>query len=137
MANHQRDAAKEQFWRRAIAGWQASGLGIRGYCRQQHLSEPSFWAWRRELLRRDQEVQQRAETQGRRGLPRSRRPVDARPRSAFVPVQVMADSDASAAWGSSAAVEIILGGGRVLRVRPGFDRTTLAEVMVLLEGQRC
>src|SRR3954467_15083047 len=43
---------REQFWREALAAWQASGLSVRQYCRRHDLAEPSFYHWRRELQRR-------------------------------------------------------------------------------------
>jgi hypothetical protein len=49
-----RDPQREQFWRNAIAGWKKSGQSIRGYCAEHHLSDASFYAWRRELAKRDQ-----------------------------------------------------------------------------------
>ena len=54
MANHIRSEVKERFWREQVSGWQSSGLGIRAYCQQHQLSEQNFYAWRRELARRDQ-----------------------------------------------------------------------------------
>ncbi len=54
MANHIRSEVKERFWREQLSGWQSSGLGIRAYCQQHQLSEQNFYAWRRELARRDQ-----------------------------------------------------------------------------------
>lgn len=56
MANHIRSEVKERFWREQLSGWQSSGLGIRAYCQQHQLSEQNFYAWRRELARRDQTV---------------------------------------------------------------------------------
>jgi hypothetical protein len=47
------NSQREQRWRQAIAGWMKSGLSIRAYCSRHHLSEPSFYAWRRELAKRD------------------------------------------------------------------------------------
>lgn len=47
--------AKEQWWRAVIERQRASGLSIRRFCRGEKLSEPSFYSWRRELLRRDRE----------------------------------------------------------------------------------
>ena len=52
MAAKQRDPQREQFWREAMAGWSASGLTVRAYCRQRRLTETSFHYWRRELRRR-------------------------------------------------------------------------------------
>ena len=58
-----RSAAKERFWRERVAAWRASGLAVRAYCVRQRLAEPSFYAWRRELARREQgESRRRAGT---------------------------------------------------------------------------
>ena len=61
-----RNARTEQVWRLWIEKWRASGRGVRAFCALHGLAEPSFYAWRRELLRRDAE------------------------QSAFVPVRVVA-----------------------------------------------
>jgi transposase-like protein len=53
MEAKQRDPQREQFWRDAMAAWQASGLSVRQYCRRHGLAEPSFYHWRRELRQRD------------------------------------------------------------------------------------
>ena len=50
-----RDLAKEKDWRRLLRQWRASGLSGRDFCVEQRLSEPSFYAWRREIARRDQQ----------------------------------------------------------------------------------
>ena len=56
MANHRRSLEKESYWRRQLEGQVVSGLSIRQYCRDQQVSEPSFYVWRRELAKRDQET---------------------------------------------------------------------------------
>ena len=48
-----RDERKEQQWRRWIQKWRASGLSGRAFCTRHGLAQPSFYAWRRELQRRD------------------------------------------------------------------------------------
>jgi transposase-like protein len=48
-----RDPQREQRWRQAIAGWKKSGQSIQAYCAARGLSEASFYAWRRELAKRD------------------------------------------------------------------------------------
>lgn len=53
MAN-QRSVEKEEFWRLAVAEQHQSGLTVSEFCRQQSLSQPSFYAWRRKLIQRDQ-----------------------------------------------------------------------------------
>ena len=49
-----RSAEKEQFWRLVISEQQRSGLSIKEFCKQQAVSEASFYAWRREIRNRDQ-----------------------------------------------------------------------------------
>jgi transposase len=114
-----RDAAKERFWRTTVERWQRAGISIRAFCRRESLSEPSFYAWRRELRRRDEE---KISVKARPGF----MPVQCRP--AFVPVRVAAQAP---------FLEIVLAAGRVLRVPPGFDRQTLREVVAALEAPSC
>ena len=40
---------RRSYWRAAIELQQESGLSVRQFCRQEGLSEPSFYAWRRRL----------------------------------------------------------------------------------------
>jgi hypothetical protein len=51
----------------------------------------------------------------------------------FLSVQVAAESKV----GDLVGVEILLGKGRAIRVRPGFDRQTLADVLAVLEASPC
>jgi transposase-like protein len=53
MKTKHRDPQREQFWRKAMSAWQASGLSVQQYCLRHELKESSFYFWRRELLRRD------------------------------------------------------------------------------------
>jgi hypothetical protein len=39
------DTDQRQFWQMAIESWQSSGLSIRQFCKQEGLSEPSFYSW--------------------------------------------------------------------------------------------
>jgi hypothetical protein len=105
-----RDTRKEQQWRHRIRQWQRSGLSIRAFCEQHHLSQPSFYAWRREIQRRDAVA------------------------SPFVPVQVVADEELAPA----SSFEIVLPGGATLRVPPRFDAASLRQLLaVLQEGRSC
>ena len=40
---------QRQFWQMAIDTWQVSGLSVRQFCKQEGLSESSFYAWRKQL----------------------------------------------------------------------------------------
>ena len=50
-----RDLGKEQSWRVLLLRQQQSGLSIRTFCERERISEASYYVWRRELQRRDQE----------------------------------------------------------------------------------
>ena len=47
------DPQREQFWRNTVAQWRQSGQSVRSFCFERRLSEASFYAWRRELAKRD------------------------------------------------------------------------------------
>lgn len=122
-----RDRGKEQYWRRMLRLWRRSGLGIRPFCALHHLSEPLFYAWRRTIHQRDQEVKRSAH--GRPGQP-SGQPAAlanhdrAGPRPTFVPVTVSLPGP---------ALELVLGQGRILRVPAGFEPATLRQLLAILE----
>jgi hypothetical protein len=137
-----RDVAKEQFWREQIGGQASSGLSIRRYCRRHRLRESTFYFWRCELVRRGAGV-----ASGR----------------AFVPVRLADDSAGrdtaageraeaavqSAGWGPATAqraeepsgscrilspcIEILLPGGRQVRLVGPVDRGVLADVLAVLD----
>ena len=48
----QRNLGKEQFWRRIVEGHAGSQESVREWCDRHGVSEPSFYAWRRELAKR-------------------------------------------------------------------------------------
>jgi hypothetical protein len=100
-----RDSRKEQQWCRWIDQWRQSGLSVRAFCTLHELAEPSFYAWRRL-------IQQRQEA--------------ARP---FVAVQVVGDDEPSAGQ----PFEVVLPGGRTLRVPPRFDSAALRQLLAALQ----
>lgn len=138
----QNDSEKERVWRQRLDGHKESGLSIRAYCRREGISEPLFYWWRREIARR-----------GERGVAESRRKkpgvaiccsqpgfaemLPAR-QPIMVPPAVPGRRDARPSFlsqSNSSAIEIVLRGGRVLRVRARFDHDLLLEVARLLEGE--
>ncbi len=108
----ERDRAKEWFWRRTVRQWRRSGLSIRDFCAEHDIEEGNFYAWRRTIAQRDQEAR------GRRTRP-----------AVFVPVRVTA----TAALAQAAALEVVLGQGRLVRVPAGFDVATLRQLLAVLE----
>ena len=99
-----RDPRKEQHWRRLIQLWKNSGLTVRVFCTRHHLSQPSFYTWRRELQQRDAAT-------------------------TFVPVRVVTDDQPT----PSTPIEILLAGGRSIRITPGFDPATLRQLLAVLQ----
>jgi len=100
-----RDPRNEQRWRRRIQEWQASGLTVQAFCARHALAPPTFYAWRRQLQQRDAAAR------------------------TFVPVRVVPDEEPAHAT----PLEVVLAGGRRLRVTPGFDPATLRQLLAVLE----
>ncbi|MBY0523368.1 MAG: hypothetical protein K2R98_08210 [Gemmataceae bacterium] len=121
-----RDAAKERRWRRLLRLWRGSGQTGRDFCAAHQLSEPSFYAWRREIARRDREVAER--TQAQRTRPTTTSTNAALP--AFLNVTL-------AAVTPTPAIEVVLAQGRSLRVASGFDPDLLRQLLRVLEGPAC
>lgn len=110
-----RDPRKEQFWRDHLQRWQQSGLTIRAYCRRHHLSEPSFYGWRRTLAQRDHD-----------------RPTPREPAPLFLPVHLEPEPVAS-----PASLELVLPNGRLLRIPAAFPADRLRALLTLLEEKPC
>ncbi len=123
-----RDPAKEKYWRRLLRQWQRSGLTGRDFCSQQGLSEPSFYAWRHEIARRDQEQEKPSQ--------RATRP-QAKATAADLPLPTLVRVAVAAADPKSAALEVVVAGGRRVRVAPGFDAQLLRQLLQVLEEPSC
>lgn len=109
----QRSSSKERFWRTMVRRWRRSGLSIREFCAEQQIAEPSFYAWRRTIARRDAEA------------------------TSFVPVRVVPDERSGPNGDKSGGgLELVLRAGRLLRIGPGFDTPTLQRLLAVLEEQR-
>ena len=124
------DPAKEQYWRRVFARWRARGLSIAAFCAEAGLTEANFYRWRRVLHEREGHSspgQRRRAT----GLLQGNPTVAAGHAPLFVPLVV------EGPVASAAVLEVVVGGGRVVRVPVGFDVPTLAQLLALLEGRPC
>ena len=102
-----RDERKAQQWRLWINEWQRSGLSVQAFCARRGLATPSFYAWRRTLEQR------------------------VAAKTAFVPVQVVADAVPT----QTCALVMVLPNSWTVRVAPGFDATTLRQLLAVLEGR--
>ena len=43
------DTDQRQFWQMVLDTYKSSGLSVRQFCKQEGLSEPSFYSWRKRL----------------------------------------------------------------------------------------
>ena len=121
---------KEQFWRQLFARWRASGLSIAAFCEDAGLSQQSFYRWRRLLRKRTSRLDRQRRPQAVDAATERAATAIAQPLPLFVPLAV--ESIAAAA-----VLEVVVRGGRVIRVPAGFDATMLAQVLAVLEGQPC
>ena len=95
-----RSAEKEEFWRLVISEQQRSGLSIKEFCKQQDVSEASFYAWRKGIQKHDHSPAPVGQT--------------------IVPVKVMGKIPAPPER-RSVDVEIELSSGIVVRVYGGVN----------------
>lgn len=121
---HRRDGGLERAWRGRLRAWRRSGLDGRAFCRGEGLSEASFYAWRREIARRDHEATASARAAA---LPRTTSPPGT-PR--FVPVAIVADQGGRRE--EVRGLELVWPDGLALRVGPGFDAATLTRLLTVL-----
>jgi hypothetical protein len=98
----------ERRWRELLADHARSGLSIRAFCDQRRLNEANFYAWRRELAKRDA------------GRAKIAAPT-------FVPVQVM----------PSTAIEVVLPAGLLVRVPAGADGDLAVRLVAALRAASC
>jgi hypothetical protein len=115
----ERDRGKERLWRHMLRQWRRSGLSVRAFCAEHGLTEPLFYAWRRVIAERDQA---RVASRDARREARNVAPT-------FVPLRVIGAP-------ASAALEVVLERGQVVRVQRGFDTDTLRQLLAVLGEER-
>lgn len=123
-----RDPAKEKHWRKLLREWRRSGMTGRGFCARNSLSEPCFYFWKHEIAKRDQE-----KSACTRATPR----LSVSPRSAAAALPAFLPVKVAPAAPSDATLEVVTVGGRVLRVRAGFDADVLRQLLAVLEESSC
>jgi len=109
------DVEKARFWQRAIREAARSGLSTREFCRQRRLHESQFYWWQRRLA-------------AARPAPQSRKPPAGAASFALVSEEPGA---------ADAGIELVLAGGRRLRIAKGVDEPTLRAVLAALEQPGC
>jgi transposase-like protein len=100
-------SARER-WRRIVEQQQRSGVSVARFCRERGVAQSSLFAWKRRLAR------------------------EARATATPAFVAITAAAEARPSNGSGSAVELHLGDGRHLLLRPGFDPATLATALAVL-----
>ena len=109
------DTEQRQFWQMVLEKFQSSGLSVRQFCRQEGLSEPSFYSWRRRLTQaRNSDGISKPETQS----------------EAFIRVSIPPSQPG--------CLELILAAGHTLRIPLDIDGAFLTGVLsALTQAKLC
>jgi hypothetical protein len=97
----------EPFWRDLIDCWKASGQSVAAFCATHHVSQATFYSWRKRLT--------------------SRARCTTPPAPAFAPVRVVPDPTA----------EVVLPNGLIVRAPVGTDPAAVARLVAALGGAAC
>lgn len=108
MRTRRRDPELERFWRKATREQTRSGQSVRQYCDAHGLSAANWYAWRREIAKRDDDVANASPT-------------------TFVPVRVV----------NPAAIEVVLASGVIIRVPTLADPVAVARLVGALGASPC
>ena len=110
-----------RFWARHLQRWSQSGLSQTQYCRQQQLSIAAFGWWKRRLAT--------APTPGRRAATRGK----VRGQNGFF-VELQSPASGVSLPTDEGAYEIILPGGRQLRLSRHWEPDRVRQLLLVLEG---
>lgn len=113
-----RKGRSEKEWQAIISRAARSGTSIRAFCRAEGIHEAQFYSWRRKLRDR-----------AGCGAPREN--------GGTGPASFALVADQDNAGGLDAGIELVLAGGRRLRIGKGVDPETLAAVAAVLERDQC
>ncbi len=116
---------REQFWREHVGRQAAGSLSVREYCQQHGLAGPTFYIWRKELRRRDEQKSRSkpvAPKQPRRTADVARRS----PPAQFVRVKLEHEAN------PPVSMEIVLPGQVKIIVPAGATCHQIREVLVAL-----
>lgn len=116
MSGNKQDVQKERYWRATIREAARSGVSIREFCRLRKLKESQFYWWQHRL---------KAARRVPNALPQA-----ARGQASFA---LVSDEPAT----TDAGIELVLGGGRRLRISKGVDEQTLRAVLAAMDSAAC
>ena len=117
MSGNKQDVEKARFWRSTIREAARSGVSIREFCRRRKLKECQFYWWQHRLS-----MTRRSAAQERKQRPRG-------------PASFALVSEEPGA--NDAGIELVLAGGRRLRIARGVDEATLRAVLAAVEAAGC
>jgi len=109
------DVEKAQFWRTTIREAARSGISTREFCRKRKLRECQFYWWQKRL------------SLVRQALRSPKR------NTASASFALVSDEPGS----NDAGIELVLAGGRRLRIAKGVDEATLRAVLAAVEPEGC
>lgn len=144
----QRCAVKERNWRRTFQRFEKSGSSVRAFCLENGIAEHQFYAWRREITRRDRERSTDASNEVGRGSPKRRQAARSRdevkmksrrkkkPRPILTPLTIVDDTSPADERRSDDVIELIMG-DVTIRVSPSAGRESLVMILDVLEDRRC
>lgn len=107
---------KARYWQRTLGEAARSGMSIREFCRRRRLKESQFYWWQRRL--------RTGRPEGPKGKPGSREEP-----ASFALISEDAATDAG--------IELVLAGGRRMRITRGVDEETLRTVLLALGSGEC
>ena len=110
------DVEKARYWLAVIRDAARSGMSTRAFCRQRKLKECQFYWWQRRLK------EKRSSASAPRG-----------PANGPASFALVSGEPGSA----DAGIELVLAGGRRLRLAKGVDEATLRSVLAALEQPGC
>ncbi|MFH1613902.1 MAG: hypothetical protein ABIG61_02300 [Planctomycetota bacterium] len=112
------DADQRQFWQMVMETWQSSGLSVRRFCKQEGLSEPGFYAWRKKLaVSADRQAAQS------KAQPKPEHK-DKSSSSDFIQVSLPAENHQ--------CIELVLTSGNILHIGSDADSKVLSNVLSAL-----
>lgn len=116
----QESSPAEQAWCERVESWRQSGLSQAEYCRRQGLSPVSLSGWKSRIARR--------------GLVTPA----VSPRTEWLAARTQASVTAELVGeGGEPQLEVVLSGGRRVRVGPRFDASVLLRLVRALESLPC
>ena len=114
MGRKRTDVEKERYWQKVIHEGARSGVSIREFCRQRRMNEHQFYWWRHRLSARVRQQQATGK--------------QAKANTGAATFALVSEEAAA----MDAGIELVLEGGRRLRIRKGVDEATLRTVLAAI-----